>query len=280
MTRPPTDLAEGVWQYQTRLWETNSLLVEAGGETLLCDPAWTAAEIDAIRRRAARTNGQSHILITHADYDHTCGIGFFPEAAVVTGHRTAEAIASGAATDALNGASAEWGLTWEGDLHVDRVVEAGTTFECGGFHVAAIEARGHVADGLAYAILDQGVLVPGDYLSGMTYPFVTASIADATQTCKRLLSALDEHDLRWVVPGHGRALAPEEAEEIGEADVRYLEELARVAREATVGGLAPSDALIAVYGVNPPRATTHDFEIYGIRAFNAGNALAEAGGAG
>lgn len=276
MTRPPMDLAEGVWQYQTRLWETNSLLVEAGGETLLCDPAWTAAEIDTIHRRAAKTHGQSHVLITHSDYDHTCGIGFFPEATVVAGHKTAKAIANGAAADALNAASVEWGLAWDGDLRVDRVVEAGTTFECGGFHVAAIEARGHVADGLAYAILDQGVLVPGDYLSAMTYPFVTASIADATRTCKRLLWALDEHDLRWIVPGHGRPLTPEDAREIGEADVAYLDELARVAQEANADGLTPGDALIAAYGVNPPRATTHDFEIYGIRVFNARIALAEA----
>ena len=41
--------------------------------------------------------------------------------------------------------------------------------------------------------------------------------------------------------------------------------------------LSPGDALLHIFGVEPPRANTDDFEIYAIRAGNARLMLAEVG---
>ena len=271
------ELGEGVFQFQTERWQTNALLAVAGGEALLSDPNWEPAEIEAIRDRAAALpGGAAHLLITHADYDHTCGIGFFPEATVVAGDETAAKIRSGAAADGLRGAAKEWGLGWPTELRVDRVVAAGEELRLGAFRVRALEARGHVADGRAYVLLEQGVLLPGDYVSGMTYPFVIDSIERYRESNARLLAALGEHDLRWVVPGHGPALAPDEARAVASEDDAYLAAVQEAAREAVGAGLAPSPALLHVYAVEPPRRTTDDFEIYGLRVSNAKKALAEA----
>jgi hydroxyacylglutathione hydrolase len=277
--RPPEDLGDGVWKFQTSLWQTNAVLAVADGEALLCDPSWEPAEIEAIRAEAARlAGGAVRIVLTHADYDHVCGIGFFPDAEVIAGDETAAAIASGAAAAALATASAEWGLVWPGELRVDRAVHAGETIDAGPFRLAAVEARGHVADGIAWVLLDQGVLLPGDYLSTMTYPFVLDSVKRARATVARLLAALGEHDLRWVIPGHGPALTPNEARRIGEDDLAYLEALQAAASAAVSEGLSPGHALVAVFaGVDPPRATTADFEVFGLRALNTRSALAEAG---
>ena len=274
------ELGDGVFQFQTERWQTNALLAVAGGEALLCDPNWEPAEIEAIRDRAAAlAGGATHLLITHADYDHTCGIGFFPAATVVAGDDTAAKIRSGAAADGLRGAAADWGLAWPAELRVDRIVAGGEEIRLGAFRVRALEARGHVADGRAYVLLEQGVLLPGDYVSAMTYPFVVDSIARYRETNARLLSALDEHDLRWVVPGHGPALTPDQARSVASEDDVYLAAVQEAAREAVGAGLAPSPALLHVYAVEPPRGTTDDFEIYGLRVWNAKKALAEASGA-
>ncbi len=279
MAGSPVDLGGGVWQYQTPLWQTNAVLAVAGGEALLCDPSWEPAEIEAIRADAMRlaSGGPVRILITHADYDHVCGIGSFPEAEIVAGEETASKIAEGAAGADLGAASSEWGLSWIGDLRVDRVASAGKTIELGAFRVEAHEARGHVADGRAWVLVDQGILLPGDYVSAMTYPFVIGSVADAHATVQRLIAAIDEHDLRWVVPGHGPALGPAEARRIAQEDLEYLERLRAAADDAAAAGLSPGHALVAVYGaVEPPRPTTDDFEIYGLRELNARAALREA----
>jgi glyoxylase-like metal-dependent hydrolase (beta-lactamase superfamily II) len=277
MTREPVDLGGGVRQYQTALWQTNAVLVGAGRDTLLCDPSWEPAEIADLRQAAERDDhGATYIAVTHADYDHTCGIGSFPGATVVAGAETAERIRSGAAARELADASAEWGLAWVGEPRVDRVVGAGDTVELGSFRVAAIDARGHVADGLAWILLDQGVLLTGDYLAAMSYPFVIDSVANARATIERLLRILDEHDLRWVVPGHGPALVPAEARRIGEEDLAYLDRLAAAAREARAAGLSRGHALVRVWSVEPPRPTTPDFDLFDLRGTNARAALAGA----
>ena len=269
------ELAEGLWVSQTPLWQTNALLARSGSDALLCDPCYTPDEIEHLVARAREGQGPIHLLLTHGDFDHTCGIGFVPEAVVVAGASTAARSASGTAEEELVAAGAEWGVTWPDGLRVDRVVEAGA-FECGAFRVEAIEATGHTTDGLAFVLVDQGVLLPGDYLSEMTYPFIGGGLAATIGTVRRLLAALDRHELRWVVPGHGRVLAPGEATAVGEADLAYLEALARAVREANADGLSPGQALLHVYDVEPPRKTTPDFEIYGLRAANARSVLADA----
>lgn len=277
VTRFPLDLGEGVWQFQTPLWQTNSVLALGPDEALVCDPAFTPAEIESIRAEARRrVEGPLYVVITHGDFDHVCGIPYFPDAEVIAGEEAARLIESGAAADAMRDGGFEWGADWPTDeLRVSRVVGADTEFACGALRLAAIDAPSHGREGLAYALLEQGVLVPGDHLSAVTYPLLAASLERATQASRRLLEALVQYDLRWVVPGHGPALTPEEAKKVGEEDLRYLEELEGAAREALDSGLRPGYALLHVYDVEPPRPTTPDFEIYGIRAGNARQALAD-----
>jgi hypothetical protein len=63
------------------------------------------------------------------------------------------------------------------------------------------------------------------------------------------------------------------ARRIGEEDVRYLRALEAAAAEAVQRSLAPSFALLHVFGVQPPRANTDDFEMYDLRGWNARMAL-------
>jgi hydroxyacylglutathione hydrolase len=266
------DLGEGVRVLQTRLWQTNGLLARSGDEALLCDPCFTAEEIETLAAAAREGGGPIHLLVTHGDYDHVCGIGYLPEATVVAGAETAERIRSGEAGEQLAAAGAEWGIAWPTQLRVDRVVEPGRV-ECGAFTVEVLDARGHTRDGVAYALLDHGVLLPGDHLSDMTYPFVLGPLDQIIDSTQRLLEALERLGLRWVVPGHGRPLTPEEAAAVGEADLTYLESLRRAVAEARAAELAPGEAVLRVFEVEPPRETTPDFEIYALRGFNARSVL-------
>jgi glyoxylase-like metal-dependent hydrolase (beta-lactamase superfamily II) len=270
------DLGGGVWQFQASLWQTNSLLAVAGGETLLVDPALAPDEIEAIRAEVgARGEGRLHLLVTHGDFDHVCGIPYFPQAEVVAGEAAARRVRDDAAQE-LPGAGAEWGFAWRTEgLRVDRVVGPGE-LRCGAFRVEALEAPSHGREGLAFVLLDQGILCPGDHLSAITYPLVADSVERTSAATEALLGALDRLELRWVVPGHGRALEPDEARAVGEADLAYLTALREAAREAAAEGLPEGYAFLHVFAVEPPRANTDDFEIYGIRAGNARRTLAEA----
>lgn len=277
MTAAIEDLGEGVWQFQAPLWQTNSLLAFADGEALLCDAALAPAEIRRIRQEVEqRAEGPVYLLITHGDFDHVCGIPYLGDAEVIAGVETARRIESGAAVVDLQAAGAEWGAEWLTDgLRVDRVVAAGTEFACGAFRVVALDAPSHGREGFAFALPDQGVLLPGDHLSAITYPLLAGSSRRAAAACESLIEALDRFQPRWVVPGHGPALSADEARAIADADLTYLDALAQSAQEAVANALSPGEALLHVFAVEPPRANTNDFEIYAIRAGNARLMLAE-----
>jgi glyoxylase-like metal-dependent hydrolase (beta-lactamase superfamily II) len=274
-----SDLGDGVWSFQTPLWQTNSLLAASDGVALLCDPAFTPAEIESIgveaRRRAPRV---PFLLVTHADYDHVCGIPYFPESEVCAGAETAEMLRDGSASAGLASGGAEWGVVWPGELRVDRQLAHGAELECGPFRIATLDAPSHGREGLGYVLVEQGVLIAGDNLSAITYPLLAGPLERAQQATRVLLDAIDRHSVRHVVPGHGPVLSADEARRIGSEDLRYLERLEVAAREAAGDRLSPGHALVHVYSVEPPRSTTLDFDIYDIRGGNARRALADAGG--
>lgn len=277
MPDQPRDLGQDVWHFQSPLWQTNSLAAGADDAVLLCDPAYSPDEIESIREFSERLGaGFSHLGITHADFDHVCGIPYFPHAEVFAGEATAEKLLNGTAAEGLEANGPDWGLAWPTDLRVDRAVREGE-FECGPFRVAALDASSHGRDGTAFVLLEQGVLFPGDHVSAVTYPLLGGAIPRVVDANRSLLSALDHYDLRWVVPGHGPPLRPDDARAIAEADLTYLEELMAAAEEAVESELPPGYALLRVFAVEPPRANPDDFEIYSIRAGNARLALAQAG---
>ena len=279
MARSPIDLGEGVSQFQSPLWQTNCLLAVVGGEALVCDPSFTRNEVEELAAQVEASGArQVHVLVTHADYDHLCGLGSFPRATVAGGADTAARISDGSALPDLADATDEWGIDWPVDgVRVDRELAAGIDVELGAFRVATIAAPSHGREGLAYVLREQGVLFPGDHLSPTTIPLVAGSLDRTIAATEALLAAIAEHELRWVVPGHGPALSPRQAREIGTADLAYLEELRAVARVARAERLSPGWALLRAYAVVPPRPSTEDFEVYGIRTGNARAALAEAG---
>lgn len=276
MPEEPRDLGRDTWHFQSPLWQTNSILAVADGEVLVCDPAYTPEEIESIRHRAERLGpGRSYALITHADFDHVCGIPYFAGAEVLAGEQTAHKLRNGTAGEGLAANGPDWGINWPTDLRADRVVEAGE-FECGPFRVAAVDASSHGRDGTAFVLLEQGVLFPGDHVSAITYPLLGGPISRVVDANRSLIAALDQYAVEWVVPGHGHKISSEEARGIAEADLAYLEQLTAAAREAVESGSPPGYALLHTFAVEPPRANTSDFEIYSIRAGNARLALEQA----
>lgn len=270
-------LAENVWHYQSERWRTNALLAVEAEHALVVDPCWEASEIARIHADADADSRTVHLLLTHADADHTCGIGFFPDAVVVGEAETAKRIRDGSAAAQLAAVAAEWGTPLPTDLRVDRVIEVDADVECGPFKMATFKARGHTSDGLAVLLRDSGVLIAGDYLSATSNPWVWTSVSDACRATETILDALDRNAVRWVMPGHGPVLAPRDAAIVGQEDLLYLERLLAEAAAARKEGLSWGEAMLSLMAVPPPRASPPDFELYNPKFITAEAALAEAG---
>jgi len=113
--------APGWERFEGFLWKTTSLLVLAEVESLVVDPAISESEVAGIGRRALELGAPvRHVLITHGDWDHVCGVGGFPDAVATMGEETAAKVASGKADQSVRRAAEHYGFDLSRSPRVDR----------------------------------------------------------------------------------------------------------------------------------------------------------------
>jgi glyoxylase-like metal-dependent hydrolase (beta-lactamase superfamily II) len=246
-----------VERFESALWKTASLLLVAEGEAVVVDPCISSGEVEAVDARARALGARvTHVLVTHADWDHVCGIAAFPDAVAAMGSRSAEAVVSGAPAKAIAQRAAEYGIAVAGPPRVDRVLEPGRAHRVGPFVVETLALSGHTPDGTAYRVRALDLLAAGDHLSAVEFPFAS-STADYRMTVAGLVDLLRSDPPGLVVPGHGPALTAAEALAIAEGDLAYLHAL-----RAAVLAAAPDRASARAAGlaVELPRPAAGDLE--------------------
>ena len=244
-----------VERFESALWQTASLLLVDGDEAVVVDPCISADEVTRIVDRAAILGARvTHVLVTHADWDHVCGIAAFPGAVATMGAATAEIVAGGEPLERIREAAAAYGLRIDGEPRVDRALAVGVAHRVGPFTVETIPLRGHTADGTGYRIRELDLLAVGDHLSAAEFPFAS-STSDYRATLASLIELLRHDPPGQVVPGHGPAHTAAEALTIAEADLSYL----RALREAVAAaGDDRERALAAAVAVPLPRPAPDD----------------------
>jgi glyoxylase-like metal-dependent hydrolase (beta-lactamase superfamily II) len=242
-------------RFESALWQTTSLLLVAAGEAVVIDPCITSQEVGRIAARAETLGARvSHVLVTHADWDHVCGIAAFPAAVAAMGTATAELVARGEPARTIGLRAATYGLSIEGEPRVDRALEVGIAQHIGPFVVETLALHGHTADGTAYRIRELDLLVVGDHLSPVEFPFCS-STSDYRTTLATLLDLLHDDPPLHVVPGHGPVLTTAEAVAIAASDAAYL----RALRDAVASARGDrARAAAAAIAVTPPRAAPDD----------------------
>src|SRR6185437_6252515 len=106
-------------------------------------PAISSDEVAAISQRALELGAPiRHVLITHGDWDHVCGIGAFPDATAVMGEETGERVTNQGA-DSVQRAAETNGIDVPGSPRVDRTFARGSAIELGPFVVETFPLTGH-----------------------------------------------------------------------------------------------------------------------------------------
>jgi glyoxylase-like metal-dependent hydrolase (beta-lactamase superfamily II) len=262
------------WErFEGFLWRTTSLLVLAQGESLVVDPAISADEVAGIGRRGLELDAPvRHVLITHGDWDHVCGIGGFPDAEVAMGEETGEKVASGRADQSVQRAVEHFGFVPAGSPRVDRTFRRGSAVALGRFVVETFPLVGHTPDGSGFRLRDRGLLIVGDYLSAEEFPFATSPSAYRI-TLAGLIEMLREDPPETVIPGHGPPLQALDALSIAEADLSYLRALHAAVVDALSRDGTGDEARAAGLAVDLPRECPPDLEE--MRAFNVDRQIEE-----
>jgi glyoxylase-like metal-dependent hydrolase (beta-lactamase superfamily II) len=211
------------------MWQTNAVALRAGGEAMLIDSPYFPEELEALPQVLAGAGFEPDALIaTHGDFDHLLGRLAFPGLALGLGEPTVERLhrEPGAAQRDLRDHDAQFYVERTTPLALGQVqtLPVPGSVELGEQEIELHPAEGHTSDGTALFARWCGVLVVGDYLSGVEIP-VVVSLPDYRATLSRLSPLVEAAET--IVPGHGAPHDRERALRVLDEDVDYLDALER-----------------------------------------------------
>ena len=199
--------------FKSVLYETISSVVITEDCIVIADPCWLPNEVEEIKNyvESNRENQPVYLLFTHSDYDHIIGYKAFPDAIVI-------------ASEALSNKSnpekeriVEQIKEFDDEYYITRNYEiqypdvqipiAGeeTVLSIGQTKLTFFQARGHTDDGIFTVIEPLGVLLAGDYLSDIEFPFIYDSSEEYEKTVGKLDYILAHYSIKLLVTGHGNA---------------------------------------------------------------------------
>ncbi|MFO8069992.1 MAG: MBL fold metallo-hydrolase, partial [Alkalibacterium sp.] len=110
---------------------------------------------------------------------------------------------------------------------VDRaILEDGEKLELGDITLTFYKAPGHTNDGLFTVIEPCGILLSGDYLSDVEFPFIESGYHDYIGTIDKASLIMQHHDINIHVPGHGNVTnQKQEISDRIDFSKRYLDRL-------------------------------------------------------
>jgi glyoxylase-like metal-dependent hydrolase (beta-lactamase superfamily II) len=216
----------------SRLWQTTCTAVRAGEETFLIDSPYFPDELELLPVLLEQAGFvPSGLLATHADWDHLLGRFAFPALALGVGSSSAERLRAepGAAQRALRDADAEHYVVRPAPLSLGsyQSLPVPGMVQIGDEELELHPTGGHTPDGVALLARWAGLLVCGDYLSGVEIPMISpgGSVGEYRATLARLAPLVEASEA--VVPGHGAPHDRERALRILDEDVEYLDALER-----------------------------------------------------
>jgi glyoxylase-like metal-dependent hydrolase (beta-lactamase superfamily II) len=225
---------QDVLVFTSRVWQTTSTAVRAGGEAFLVDSPVFPDELEVVPQVLAEAGFEVvGLLATHGDWDHLLGRAAFPGRALGVAETTAARLRAepGAAQRELRAFDEAHYVERPAPLALGdwQPLPVPGSVDVGERALELHPADGHTADGMAVWIPWTGALVVGDYISPVEIPVVGS--LDAYRATLRRLRALVER-ASAVVPGHGAVLDREAALRVLEEDEAYVEGLRALGADA------------------------------------------------
>jgi glyoxylase-like metal-dependent hydrolase (beta-lactamase superfamily II) len=220
--------------FVSAFWQTTCTAMRADEEGFVIDSPVLPHELEALPQVLQQSGFPvSGLLVTHGDWDHLLGRHAFPDASLGCGEATATLLAEHpeVPTRELTEFDDRNYIPRRPALALDELqqlpVPGRLELGASGREIELHPASGHTEDGTAYLIpwIGDGALVPGDYLSPVEIPWISAggSVSAYLETLERLRGLVAR--VTHVIPGHGGPIERDEALRVLDEDVAYLEAL-------------------------------------------------------
>lgn len=194
--------------FESCLYRTTTTLIIGHDYLLLVDPNWLPGEIDFIEHYIDKKIGhrKPYLLFTHSDYDHIIGYGKFQHYETIATEKFTlnkninSILAQILDFDTQYYISRNYPIRYPAiNIAIDGDIQKLMASENFYFY----QAPGHNADSLIAVLESDGVLIVGDYLSNLEFPFIEYSFTLYRQTLDKLEQILDTHQVRILIVGHG-----------------------------------------------------------------------------
>lgn len=194
---------------QSALYQTNTTVILLPASTLLVDPGWVPAEIASLQEHLIHRDAAKNLtcIFTHADYDHLAGSGAFSPCQNIMSKHMAAHTDRHAAMQKIIDLDQYYYFTRpytlhfpEPDLTIGQDLE---TLHIGEARCTGLLIPGHTAEDMAIYCGNADVLVIGDYLSTLEFPFIEYSYQEYLNSLDKLQSFIEAYKPGYIVPGHG-----------------------------------------------------------------------------
>lgn len=247
--------------FQSALFQTTSAVVEGAGFVLVVDPTWLPQEVEDIAAfvRRVRAGRALYLLFTHSDFDHILGYGAFPDAITIAGRAFQDSPSKERSVQAVR--------AWDSEYYVRRPYAVvypeisitaagdGQALALGETRLTFYAAPGHTPDGLWTVIEPHGILIAGDYLSDIEFPYIYQSSTAYEETLEKLDGILKRHSVSVLVPGHGQVTTDQK--EMRERQRQSFEYITALRAHIASGDQAAIDAMLAGYAFPLGMASFH-----------------------
>ncbi|RKD73583.1 glyoxylase-like metal-dependent hydrolase (beta-lactamase superfamily II) [Sinobaca qinghaiensis] len=229
---------QNITVFQSALFQTTSTVAVTEEAVIIVDPTWLPEEIREIQNHVALVSKgrKQYLVFTHSDYDHILGYHAFPEAvtiasrAFVSNSRKEETVEEIKQFDDNYYIVRPYGIEYP---YIDIIIDNDEQMiETGSHTLTFYLAPGHNVDGMFILIDHLGVLITGDYLSDVEFPFIYQNSEAYERSLQKVKSLYEKQKINFLIPGHGSVTSsPAEIKDRLDDSLWYIEQLRKTMEE-------------------------------------------------
>lgn len=200
---------DGLVIFESDLFRTSSSLIKSNDYIIVVDPNWLPREVDFIFNKAQELgkNKEKYLLFTHSDYDHIIGYKKFKGYKTIGSRNFVNNPDKESILNQIIEFDDEYYIKRDYEIEypeLDIVIEQ-DAFELniGSDSYIFYQAQGHNADGIISYNKSKGILIAGDYLSNIEFPYVYDSFKNYKETLAKFSRIIKNQALKILVTGHG-----------------------------------------------------------------------------
>lgn len=195
--------------FESALFRTTTTLLIGSDYLLLIDPNWLPQEVDFIHDYILHHFDKKHhyLLFTHSDYDHIIGYGKFSHFTTIASQHFVE--------NPKREKQLAQAIAWDDEYYIKRdyqlvypnidipIAGEDVIKKIGADEFVFNQAVGHNYDGLITFNRTQGILVVGDYLSNIEFPYIYESVKKYNLVLNLLRKKISSEEIKILITGHG-----------------------------------------------------------------------------